>query len=228
MDIQINAVEARVLGALLEKSITTPDYYPMSLGGIAGACNQKSNREPVMNLSEAETMDTLDTLMSKRLVWEKTPSGSRVTKYAHRLSNTLGITFEFSDKDLGVLCVLMLRGPQTAGELRTRTARLCKFENTEEVERTLTSLAQREDGPYVTRLPRQPGHKESRYAHLLCGDVEFDEEQTPRIHNSAASAPADDGRLSSLEQEVAELREELSTLKARMDAHFASYRTDDP
>lgn len=228
MDIQINAVEARVLGALLEKSITTPDYYPMSLGGIAGACNQKSNREPVMNLSEAETMDTLDTLMSKRLVWEKTPSGSRVTKYAHRLSNTLGITFEFSDKDLGVLCVLMLRGPQTAGELRTRTARLCKFENTEEVERTLTSLAQREDGPYVTRLPRQPGHKESRYAHLLCGDVEFDEEQTPRTHNSAASAPADDGRLSSLEQEVAELREELSTLKARMDAHFASYRTDDP
>ena len=157
MEISLSATEARVLGVLIEKERTTPDYYPMSLSAVTTASNQKSNRDPVMNLSETESLEALEGLTAKRLVWEKTPSGSRVTKYAHRLSNTLGLTYDFSPDEVGVLCVLMLRGPQTVGEVRARTTRLCEFSSLAEAEAVLERLAGREDGPYVVKLPRQPG-----------------------------------------------------------------------
>jgi uncharacterized protein YceH (UPF0502 family) len=214
MDISLSATEARVLGVLIEKERTTPDYYPLSLSAATTASNQKSNREPVMDLSETQTLEALDGLTAKRLAWEKTPSGSRVTKYAHRLSNTLGLTYDFSKDELGVLCVLMLRGPQTVGEIRARSGRLCEFGSITEAERVLERLGQREDGPYVVKLPRQAGRKDSRYMHLLCGEVEVDAHTAAR---PTEVEPAGIGeRLTALEQAVAALRAELDGLKTKL------------
>lgn len=214
MDISLSITQARVLGALIEKEKTTPDYYPLSLSALTTACNQKSNREPVMKLSETETLEALDGLMAKRLVWEKTPAGSRVTKYAHRLSHTLGLTYDFSGDELGVLCVLMLRGPQTVGEIRARTGRLCEFASIAEAEHVLERLIEREDGPYVVKLPRQAGRKDSRYMHLLCGEVDIDVD-TPADVSQGQDASAHE-RITALEQAVATLRAELDELKAKM------------
>jgi hypothetical protein len=216
MEIKLTLVEARVLGCLIEKAVTTPNYYPLSLGSLTGACNQKSSREPMMSLSETEVLSGLDGLFGKRMVSEKTPSGSRVTKYSHRLSNTLGLTYDFTAQSLGLLCLLMLRGAQTIGELRGRSGRLCEFRSLEHVEDTLASLTEREDGPYVMRLPRQAGRKESRYAHLLCGTPDVADD--PEI--SAAPAPThgqhSDERLTQLEEEVNRLRAEFDELKRQL------------
>lgn len=215
MDIHLTPFEARVLGSLIEKEATTPDYYPLSLNALTAACNQKSNRDPVMSLGESQVLEALDGLIAKRLARDKTTSGSRVTKYVHRLSGHLGLTREFSQEELGVLCVLMLRGAQTVGEIRGRTGRLCEFENLGHVERTLTGLMSHEDGPYVTRLARQPGRKEARYAHLLCGEVESAPAEAP------AAAPAefsgDNERVAALERGLEELREELEAIKKRLE-----------
>ncbi len=216
MDIDLTPIEARVLASLLEKETTTPDYYPLSLSAIQTACNQKSNRDPVMSLGETEVLEALDGLTAKRLVREKTPSGSRVTKYAHRLSNTLGLTHEFSREELAVLCVLMLRGAQTVGEIRARTGRLCQFKALAEVEQTLSNLANRKDGPYVKKLARQAGRKEARYAQLLCGDVEVGAERAPESSTRIEPRPDDReqaSRLTALEDRVEALREELEELK---------------
>ena len=140
LDIHLTPIEARVLGVLIEKAETTPDGYPLSLNAVTTACNQKSNRDPILSLSEVETVEALDGLSGKRLAREKTQSGSRVTKYVHRLANTLGLTFDFSREELAVLCVLMLRGAQSIGEIRTRTTRLCDFGNLAAVEQTLLRL----------------------------------------------------------------------------------------
>jgi len=214
MDISLSVTEARVLGVLIEKERTTPDYYPLSLSSITTAANQKSNREPVTSLGETEVLEGLDGLIARRLVWEKTPSGSRVTKYAHRLSNTLGLTYDFTSDELGVLCVLMLRGPQTVGEIRARAGRLCDFASIGEAEAVLQRLAEREDGPYVVKLPRQPGRKDSRYMHLLCGDVEIEAEPAAGLPRAEVSGTQE--RLTVLEQTVAVLRTELDELKARL------------
>lgn len=214
MDISLSATEARVLGVLIEKERTTPDYYPLSLSAATTASNQKSNREPVMDLSETQTLEALDGLIAKRLAWEKTPSGSRVTKYAHRLSNTLGLTYDFSPDELGVLCVLMLRGPQTVGEIRGRSGRLCEFASIAEAEGVLERLAEREDGPYVVKLPRQAGRKDSRYMHLLCGEVEV-EAQTVDPPSDVEDTGTRD-RLTALEHAVATLRAELDGLKTKL------------
>ena len=147
MDISLSVTEARVLGVLIEKERTTPDYYPLSLSAVTTASNQKSNREPMMSLSETQTLEALDGLIAKRLAWEKTPSGSRVTKYAHRLANTLGLTYDFSRDELGVLCVLMLRGAQTVGEIRARIGRLCEFASIAEAEGVLERLARAKTAP---------------------------------------------------------------------------------
>ena len=219
MDIDLTLVEARVLGSLVEKEATTPDYYPLSLKALISACNQKSNRDPIMNLSETETLEALDGLMSKRLARERSSFGSRVAKYEHRIFGTLGLGVEFSREELAVLCVLMLRGAQTVGEIRGRSHRLFEFENLSAVEQTLSGLMSREDGPYVTRLARQPGRKEARYAHLLCGDSELGPVETAGTA-TAAIAPSepirDRERIAALERGLEEVRAELENIKRRL------------
>ena len=212
MDIELTAYEARVIGALIEKEITTPDQYPLSLNALLNACNQKSNREPVMELDEAQVQDTVDGLVKKHLVSEKTAFGSRVTKYRHRFCNTEFGSLTFSPQELGILCVLLLRGAQTPGELRTRTSRLCRFDDVQEVETALERLMEREDGPFVSRLQREPGKRESRYAQL------FSEAPHPTESPAAQDGTvADAERLERLEQQVDELFRELGRLRERLD-----------
>jgi len=212
VDIELTAYEARVIGALIEKEITTPDQYPLSLNALLNACNQKSNREPVMELDEAQVQDIVDALVKKHLVSEKTAFGSRVTKYRHRFCNTEFGSLTFSPQELGILCVLLLRGAQTPGELRTRTSRLCRFDDVQEVETALERLMEREDGPFVSRLQREPGKRESRYAQL------FSEAPHPTESPAAQDGTvADAERLERLEQQVDELFRELGRLRERLD-----------
>jgi len=206
MDIQLNQIEVRVLGALMEKETTTPDYYPMSLNALINACNQKSNREPVMNLDEGAVREALDSLNAKGLAGPISSAESRVTKYAHRLQET----FNFDRRETAVLCVLFLRGPQTPGELRGRTERLYRFDGLEAVESVLHRLIERES-PLVKKLPRLPGTKESRYAHLLAGEVEAEVELS-----AAPEAGRETERLARLENEVAALQQELADLKQQL------------
>ncbi len=225
MRINFSQNEARVIGCLIEKQITTPDQYPLSLNALLAACNQKSNREPVLRLDEAQVQETVDGLIGQRLVMERTGFGSRVAKYQHRFCNTEFQPLKFTDQELGIVCELLLRGPQTPGELRTRTQRLCRFDNAQEVESTLSQLMQREDGPFVARMAREPGRREARYVHLFSGEVESVNESVDlgRVPASAAApAPATvgvdvDARLTALEVEVAALRSELGHMQRRLD-----------
>lgn len=212
MDIELTAYEARVIGALIEKEITTPDQYPLSLNALLNACNQKSNREPVMELDEMAVQDLVDGLVKKHLVSEKTAFGSRVTKYRHRFCNTEFGALTFSPQELGILCVLLLRGAQTPGELRSRTSRLCHFDDVSEVEAALEGLMEREDGPFVARLPREPGKRESRYAQLFSEEPQFTESPAARDVTTA-----DAERIDRLEQQVVDLFQELGQLRARLD-----------
>jgi len=213
LNILLTAVEARVLGALIEKDITTPDYYPLSLNALVNACNQKNNRDPVMNLDEEAARTALTTLQEKRLAGPTSSADSRVTKYEHRSQEV----FNFMRAETAIFCVLLLRGPQTPGELRGRTERMHRFEHLDEVQSTLQRLMQREP-PLVTMLARQPGTKESRYAHLLCGDVE--DAVVARVPASLTSSSEDAERVQRLEDDVAELRKEIADLKEQ----FASFR----
>jgi uncharacterized protein YceH (UPF0502 family) len=212
VDIELTAYEARVIGALIEKEITTPDQYPLSLNALLNACNQKSNREPVMELDEMAVQDLVDGLVKKHLVSEKTAFGSRVTKYRHRFCNTEFGALTFSPQELGILCVLLLRGAQTPGELRSRTSRLCHFDDVSEVEAALEGLMEREDGPFVARLPREPGKRESRYAQLFSEEPQFTESPAARDVTTA-----DAERIDRLEQQVVDLFQELGQLRARLD-----------
>ena len=214
MDIKLSDIEARVLGALVEKDITTPDYYPLSLNALVNACNQKNNREPVMNLEEGAVRDALNGLHDDGLAGPASGADSRVTKYEHRLQET----FNFSRGETAVLCVLLLRGPQTPGELRGRTERMHHFEDLDAVQSSLQKLMQREP-PLAAVLPRQPGTKESRYAHLLSGEVEAGEMPVARAVPSS-SASGGDERLSRLEEAVTALRNEVGELKQQ----FADFR----
>ncbi len=207
MDFVLSDVEARVLGSLIEKDITTPDYYPLSLNALINACNQKSNREPVMELDENAVRDALAALADKRLAGPTSSADSRVTKYEHRLQEVLNLP----RRETAVLCVLLLRGPQTPGELRGRTERLFQFEDLADVQSTLQRLIQY-DPPLVKVLPRQPGTKEARYAHLLSGDVQVSE--SPSVTHTAPSHS--DDRVSRLEQEVADLREQFADLRQQV------------
>ena len=214
MNISLTPHEARVIGCLIEKEITTPEQYPLSLNALVNACNQKSNRDPVLELDEATVQNTLDALTKKHFVSSQSGFGSRVAKYQHRFCNTEFGTLKLSKTELGILCVLLLRGPQTPGELRTHTNRLCEFSDVQEVEDTLQQLMERGDGPFVARLPRQPGKRESRYAHLFSGDVE-----TTEVHDELGTAGpllhSDRERLEQLERQVAELAREVEDLKRR-------------
>jgi uncharacterized protein YceH (UPF0502 family) len=211
MNIELSATEARVIGCLIEKEITTPDQYPLSLNALTNACNQKTNRDPVLDLSEAVVQQTVDALMKKYLVSDKSAGyGGRVTKYKHRFCNTEFGSLKFSKQELGILCVMLLRGPQTPGELRARTNRLCEFADAAQVEATLAGLMQREDGPFIARLPRAAGARESRYAHLFSGLIE----SAPEPEESADASPIS----ASLSQRVTHLEELVATLQAELEA----------
>ena len=210
MDIRLSEVEARVLGSLIEKEITTPDYYPLSLNALGNACNQKNNREPVMNLDEGAVRDALNGLQSLRLAGPARGADSRVTKYEHRIQEV----FNFTRGETAILCVLLLRGPQTPGELRGRTERMFRFEHLDDVQSTLQRLIER-DPALVKMLPRQPGTKESRYAHLLSGDVES--WAAPANESAAAEQASRDGdRIGRLEQQVEELKLDMTEVKQRL------------
>ena len=176
MNFILNDAEVRVLGALIEKDITTPEYYPLSLNALANACNQKSNRDPVMQLDENAVRDALSSLQEKRLAGPASGADSRVTKYEHRTQEV----FNFTRAEVAIVCTLLLRGPQTPGELRGRTDRMHRFETTDDVQSTLQKLMQRKP-PLVKVLPRQPGTKESRWVHLLAGDVVVPEAAPARL-----------------------------------------------
>ncbi|MET0053041.1 MAG: DUF480 domain-containing protein [Candidatus Thiodiazotropha sp.] len=216
MRIELTPGEARVIGCLIEKEITTPDQYPLSLAALTTACNQKSSRDPVMNLSEVEVQNLLDELMKKHLVSDRGGFGSRVAKYQHRFCNSGFGATEFTSQEVGVLCVLLLRGPQTPGELRSRTNRLCEFSDVQETEAVLQGLMTREDGPFVRRLAREPGKRESRYAHLYFGeDYEPDEVQpTELLQNSHETQ--DLTKIQDLEMQVQILQEALEALEERV------------
>ena len=207
MDVKLSEVEARVLGALVEKDITTPEYYPLSLNALVNACNQKSNRDPAMSLDEAAVRDALSGLQEQRLAGPASGADSRVTKYEHRLQEA----YNFDRREVAVLCVLLLRGPQTPGELRGRTERMYRFETLDDVQGALQKLASREPA-LVKMLPRQPGTKESRWAHLMSGELEG--EESPPLSQSARK----DGAPSEVSDEIAQLREEVAELRRQVEA----------
>ena len=209
----LTEIEIRVLGSLIEKDITTPDYYPLSLNALVNACNQKNNRDPVMTLDESSVREALSTLQEKRLAGPASGADSRVTKYEHRSQEV----FNFDRRETAVLCVLLLRGPQTPGELRGRTDRMYHFEALEDVVSTLDRLSHREP-PLVAILPRQPGTKESRYMHLFSGDAppQVFVERAPTPATAASGSTAD--RIATLEAEVASLRAELTDVQQQLAA----------
>jgi uncharacterized protein len=245
MKIEISPIEARVIGCLIEKQITTPDQYPLSLNALVNACNQKSNRDPILELEERVVQQALDALGRKHFVVEKSGFGSRVPKYQHRFCNTEYGTLKLDPQELAIVCELLVRGPQTPGELRTRAARMAPIGDVSEVEAALTRLSDREDGPFVVRLVREPGRRDSRYAHLFGGPVATGvEERRPgdaragyadgrggyadanaAVDTSRSDVPTpetafpdmrQEERLERLEDEVRALRAELNDLKARI------------
>ena len=206
----LSEVECRVLGALIEKDITTPDYYPLSLNALVNACNQKNNRDPVMSLDENTVRDALHSLQEKRMAGPAGGADSRVTKYEHRIQEV----FNFTRAETAIMDVLLLRGPQTPGELRGRTERMYRFEELSDVQSTLQKLMQRET-PLVKILPRQPGTKESRYAHLLSGDVEG---YVAPPESASSEGAQDDERVARLESDLAELRREVADLRQQVES----------
>lgn len=213
--VPLTDIEARVLGALIEKEITTPEYYPLSLNALMNACNQKSNRDPLMHLDEAAVRQALRGL-NDQLLARSAASDSRVTKFEHRL----GEVFNFDRKETAILCELLLRGPQTPGELRSRAERMHPFEDLSEVQTTLQRLMRREP-PLAKLLSRQPGMKEARYAHLLSGDVQVSTGPAHAFESSPEeSGEAKADQIKTLETEVAALREEVRDLKLQ----FAEFR----
>ncbi|ENM3784919.1 YceH family protein [Vibrio cholerae] len=216
MNIQLSPLEARVIGCLIEKEVTTPDHYPLTLNSLTTACNQKSNREPVLNLSEAEVQDTVEGLIARRLVSDESSFNSRTSKYQHRFCNTEFGDLKLNQQELGLICCLLLRGAQTPGELRTRTNRLCTFTDVKETEAVLERLANRDSGALVVKLPREPGKRESRYHHLFCGEVDMTAFAVSSDNEEVASS-----QFSELEQEVAALREEVAELRALIEQHLS-------
>lgn len=213
MDIVLNEIEARIIGVLIEKQMATPDYYPLTLNALINACNQTTNRDPVMQLDQAVVEEALARLRSERLVFQVKAQGSRALKYEYNIKDLA----DFSDRELAIVCVLLLRGSQTAGELRSRTARLAEFHGVAAVEHTLHKLAGHEAGPFVLRLDRRPGQKESRYAHTFGIMAGPSAEDAP----SQAAAPVashegvDRDRMKLLEKKVDDLAKELVDLKAQ-------------
>lgn len=221
MSIELSPVEARVIGCLIEKEVTTPEYYPLTLNSLTTACNQKSNRDPVMVLSDSDILDVVESLISRRLVSDESSFNSRVSKYQHRFCNTEFGDLQFSEQERAIICCMLLRGPQTPGELRTRTNRLASFTDVKEVEAVLEKLANRAEGSLVVKLPREAGKRESRYQHLLSGAVDVDSIAAAMPVSSTMSHSSENSssqRIESLEKEVAELKNELAELKALVES----------
>lgn len=214
MKYQLNGTEARVIGCLLEKQVTTPEQYPLSVNAVTMACNQKTNREPVMNLSEHDVQEVLDALVKRHYLRTVSGFGNRVTKYEQRFCNSEFGDLKLSSAEVAVITTLLLRGAQTPGELRTRASRMHEFSDMQEVEQTLEGLAAREDGPYVVRLAREPGKRESRYMHLFSGDVDI----SVKSSTTDINAGDDDlvARVAALEDEVAGLKQRLDALLAHL------------
>jgi uncharacterized protein YceH (UPF0502 family) len=219
MDALLNPVEARVLGALVEKQITTPAYYPLTLASLTAACNQKSNRNPVTDLDEKEVARAILTLRDKHLAWETAEAGARVMKYSHNLTQH----FDLSDQQLAVLCELILRGPQTGGELRTRCERMVSLGDSEQAESILQSLIDAPSAPLLVKLPREPGRRENRYAQLLCGEVMPSTEAAhpPPEAPAILAVRAENERIAALEEEVQQLRTQMEDLNRQ----FAEFKT---
>ncbi|KJY87291.1 YceH family protein [Vibrio neptunius] len=211
MSIELNPIEARVIGCLIEKEVTTPDYYPLTLNSLTSACNQKSNREPVMALSDIDVQQAIDGLISRRLVSDESGFNSRASKFQHRFCNTEFGDLKLTKQEKGIVCCMLLRGAQTPGELRTRTNRLAEFTDVKEVEAVLERMADREEGALVVKLPREAGKRESRYMHLFSGDVDL--EAITAISSSSVQATVNDDRVEVLEQEVAMLKSEMAQLR---------------
>ncbi|MBV7314374.1 YceH family protein [Shewanella sp. NIFS-20-20] len=209
---ELTALEARVIGCLLEKEITTPELYPLSLNSLTQACNQKTSREPVLSLSEAEVQDTLDELAKKRLVNTSAGFGSRVSKYQHRFCNTEFSDLQFSAAQVAIVCVLLLRGPQTPGELRTRCQRLFEFSDTQQVEQQLQSLAHAPT-PIVKMLARQAGKRESRFSCLLTEAVA----ESASVSSDAPMENTSLDRIQALELQVQQLHDRLSQLEKLLE-----------
>lgn len=207
MQVELHPIEARVLGSLIEKEITTPEYYPLSLNALINACNQKSNRDPVVFYDEETVAEALETLRTKGFSNVITGAGSRVPKYAHRFSEQLNL----GRREIAILCELMLRGPQTGGEIRNRSERLHRFNDLTEVEGLLEKMTE-----YVVRLPKRPGEKEARYSHLFCGPVAAAEYEAV-VHEQLNTRT---DRFAALEVECSQLRAEVEDLKRQ----FAEFR----
>lgn len=211
MSIELNPVEARVIGCLIEKEVTTPDYYPLTLNSLTSACNQKSNREPVMALSELDVQEAVDSLIGRRLVSDESGFNSRASKFQHRFCNTEFGDLKLTKQEKGIVCCMLLRGAQTPGELRTRTNRLAEFSDVKEVEAILERLAAREEGALVVKLPREAGKRESRYMHLFSGDVDVEAMAATSVSSVQPAVNSD--RVEALEQEVAMLKSEMAELR---------------
>lgn len=213
----LTAIEARVLGSLVEKELTTPEYYPLSLNSLVAACAQKSNREPLMSLNDTDVVRALDSLRDQKLAWEHTSSVNRTPKYRHGLKEAMNAT----QPQLAIMCELLVRGPQTPGELRTHASRMSEFPSTDQVLVVLGELMQREDGPLVTKLAREPGKREERYAHLLSGPVVVDATHHPVAEPARLMVAAENERITKLEADVVSLRDELTAIRAEL-ADFKS------
>lgn len=213
----LNSPEIRVLACLVEKAMTTPDYYPLTLNALASACNQKSNRNPVVDFDEKSIVRTLDALRDHKLVWVVTSNATRVPKYEHRFDQA----FSLSRAEAAILCELMLRGPQTSGELRSRSARMHVSDTIAEVETLLGDLQARETGPLVTRLPRQSGQKECRFMHLLGGEPEIPESDgTAPPEPARLEVEAENARIARLENDVRQLTADIVAIRQE----FATFR----
>ena len=212
MNIQLTGLEARVIGCLIEKQITTPDQYPLSLNALVNACNQKSNRDPVLDLDASTVQQVVDGLMRKHMILERSGYGSRVPKYQHLFCNTEFGSLQFTPLETAIICELLLRGAQTPAELRPRVSRMCEVGDAGQVEAALQSLATRPGGPFVASLPREAGRRDSRYAHLFfdtpAGAIENPQPAVPVGDDSQA-----DDRLTRLEKLVDQLVQEVATLK---------------
>jgi uncharacterized protein YceH (UPF0502 family) len=215
---QLTPRQARVIGVLIEKEITTPDQYPLSLNALTLGCNQKSSREPIVQLSESEVQNILDELRGKNLLFEHQSSGSRVVKYKHRFCNTEFSSLKFTPQQLAIICVLLLRGPQTPGELRTRTNRLAEFANVTEVESTLSTLSDFNSETLVLKLEREPGKRESRYAHLFSGEEGLQQVSTaPETHQTPAQTASASSDLHAALERIDILEKQVESLSKRLE-----------